>query len=325
MKKIITDGLGGHPVKFLDFEFVQEQIREIITAEFGSFPSNKVVVVSGCSITTDESDTSITAGYVVYGGELYAVAAKSIQKTSLEQQAKWRIVTNTDTRGNKTFADGSQKSVYVNKQMEIFYVFHYEDGIPVSETESRDKYVGGVPIGSIVLWSGTEIPAGWALCNGQQVNGMTTPNLSGRMVIGYNSGDEEYNSPGNLSMGGSVTGKSGTGGGKKASFGVSDIPKHRHGKGDIAVENGGTHSHAIGFKELKREANDHSAVLDYTVPNPADASYIGGTVTSGTATQMGAHGHSITGETADAGGAATTIEKDVRHPWYILAYIMRVG
>ena len=40
---------------------------------------------------------------------------------------------------------------------------------------------GGIPKGGIIMWSGavTQIPAGWALCNGQ--NG--TPNLSDRFVV----------------------------------------------------------------------------------------------------------------------------------------------
>jgi len=40
----------------------------------------------------------------------------------------------------------------------------------------------GVPVGGIIIWSGvaTEIPTGWALCDG--TNG--TPNLAGRFIMG---------------------------------------------------------------------------------------------------------------------------------------------
>jgi hypothetical protein len=46
------------------------------------------------------------------------------------------------------------------------------------------------PQGIITLWYGNvaSIPAGWALCNGQSVNGYTTPDLRNRFVIGA-SGD----------------------------------------------------------------------------------------------------------------------------------------
>lgn len=46
--------------------------------------------------------------------------------------------------------------------------------------------LGLVPAGTVVLWYGTvaTIPAGWALCSGQTVNGYTTPNLQGLFVVG---------------------------------------------------------------------------------------------------------------------------------------------
>lgn len=43
--------------------------------------------------------------------------------------------------------------------------------------------LSGVPLGTIVMWSGSTIPSGWSVCDG--TNG--TPNLSGRFVIGANS------------------------------------------------------------------------------------------------------------------------------------------
>jgi hypothetical protein len=39
---------------------------------------------------------------------------------------------------------------------------------------------GTIPIGGIIMWSGTTIPSGWALCNGQN----NTPDLRDRFVIG---------------------------------------------------------------------------------------------------------------------------------------------
>jgi hypothetical protein len=44
----------------------------------------------------------------------------------------------------------------------------------------------GVPVGGIIMWSGpiATIPAGWALCNGQTVNGKVTPDLRSRFVVG---------------------------------------------------------------------------------------------------------------------------------------------
>jgi microcystin-dependent protein len=44
----------------------------------------------------------------------------------------------------------------------------------------------GFPIGGIIIWYGNSsaIPTGWALCNGDKVNGFTTPDLRDRFVVG---------------------------------------------------------------------------------------------------------------------------------------------
>jgi microcystin-dependent protein len=40
-----------------------------------------------------------------------------------------------------------------------------------------------VPVGGIIMWSGTTVPTGWSLCNGS--NG--TPDLRNRFIVGANS------------------------------------------------------------------------------------------------------------------------------------------
>jgi hypothetical protein len=66
------------------------------------------------------------------------------------------------------------------------------DGDPLDPTDdilqysvSVDPNYGGfVPVGGIVMWSGSvgQVPTGWALCNGQTVEGRTTPNLANRFI-----------------------------------------------------------------------------------------------------------------------------------------------
>jgi len=42
------------------------------------------------------------------------------------------------------------------------------------------------PIGGIIMWSGNSVavPQGWAICNGATVNGIATPNLTDKFVVG---------------------------------------------------------------------------------------------------------------------------------------------
>ena len=66
------------------------------------------------------------------------------------------------------------------------------------DIEATGQFIGfgTVPVGGIIMWSGTDknlIPDGWAICNGQQITfdtGLTihTPDLSGRFIVG---GDPE--------------------------------------------------------------------------------------------------------------------------------------
>ena len=42
---------------------------------------------------------------------------------------------------------------------------------------------GTIPIGGIIMWSGSTIPTGWAFCDGTTVNGTLTPNLTNKFII----------------------------------------------------------------------------------------------------------------------------------------------
>jgi microcystin-dependent protein len=61
---------------------------------------------------------------------------------------------------------------------------------PGTVTASNFVGYGTIPIGGIILWSGaaTNVPAGWALCDGTTHYGVVTPDLRGRFVLGAGSG-----------------------------------------------------------------------------------------------------------------------------------------
>lgn len=86
----------------------------------------------------------------------------------------------------------------------------------VSGTVSADTFTGNgtIPVGGIIMWSGSvaSIPVGWALCNGQTVNGKVTPNLQNRFVIGA----------------GSTYAVNGSGGSASVTLTANNLPTHTH-------------------------------------------------------------------------------------------------
>lgn len=82
--------------------------------------------------------------------------------------------------------------------------------------------IGGsnIPRGLIAMWNGTQIPNGWALCNGQIVDDLQTPDLSGKFIVGWQSGSDDYNLIGN------------EGGQEKVTLTTPEIPSHVHNFAD---------------------------------------------------------------------------------------------
>jgi hypothetical protein len=160
-----------------------------------------------------------------------------------------------------------------------------------------------VPAGMIMIWSGllTALPVGWKLCDGS--NG--TPNLKDKFVIG---------------AGGNYA-KDATGG-KTA---ITEVPRHSHGAGTLAIGAAGGHTHTIspsshthtGTQQGTKEAAIH-------VPGSTG---LAGKITSGVTTGSvslslstdGSHTHPLTGAPAEAGVASV----DIMPPYYALAYIMK--
>ena len=64
--------------------------------------------------------------------------------------------------------------------------------LTVGSTVTASNFVGygTIPLGGIIMWSGATnaIPSGWALCDGNTVNGVITPDLRGRFVSGAGQG-----------------------------------------------------------------------------------------------------------------------------------------
>lgn len=165
---------------------------------------------------------------------------------------------------------------------------------------------GTVPIGGIILWSGSvaTIPDGYALCNGS--NG--TPDLRNKFILGAYSDNASVaypNVPPN-STGGSAN---------------AVLVAHNHGKGTLAAGNGGSHRHT--FDAFGDGGNNNTV--------PAVRFDGGGSVSYDTSTHNG-HAHPISGSTAikgiNAAGNSSSTQTGTNAnipPYYSLAYIMRTS
>jgi microcystin-dependent protein len=91
-----------------------------------------------------------------------------------------------------------------------------------------------VPVGGVIIWTKSNIPDGWAVCNGQ----LSTPDLRGRFVLGVGSrsgtaNGKYWSTNNNLNN---------TGGNNKYMLSKSEMPQHNH---TVTVSNDGRHNHSV--------------------------------------------------------------------------------
>ncbi len=182
------------------------------------------------------------------------------------------------------------------------------------------------PIGGIIMWSGSTIPDGWALCDGTISNGIQTPDLTGRFIMGSDPANTStYNKHyKNVSE-------------TTVQLTEENIPEHTH----TVQANSGAHTHSIkvsissdthhhDYSTLEnreaakggangRESQDTWADRsDFTTENYTHSH----TATVGSFND-GAHSHGAT--TAWGGNSSgNTVAFSILPPYYTLAFIMRV-
>ena len=173
----------------------------------------------------------------------------------------------------------------------------------VNVTNGKIKEEGNalLPTGVIVMFSGTTAPPGWAICDGSDATKLdgtgdfTTPDLKGRFIVGYDSGDPDYNTIGE--------------------FGGSKIMSHTHGVNppSDSTSAGGAHSHT------GTTANNNGSGTGKTDSNNSDGAVQNHTHTF-TTDSIKTHKHEIDIPTTTEG--ATNNEN--RPPYYTLAFIIKL-
>ena len=184
-------------------------------------------------------------------------------------------------------------------------------GIPEGERALHTGEGGGVPVGAILMWSGSidSIPDGWALCNGN--NG--TPDLRDRFVVG--AGDSY-----------SVDA---TGGSKDAvvvshshSGSTSNDGYHGHSG---STNTTGSHSHSIARNASGYQSENINHVkIDSELGTEKNyaTGYIGSNGNHSHSLSIngnGSHSHSISIDSTGESGTDKNLP-----PYYALAYIMKL-
>jgi hypothetical protein len=160
------------------------------------------------------------------------------------------------------------------------------------KTTSFEGY-GTIPLGGIIMWSGSTVPDGWALCNGQALEGYATPDLSGRFIVG--------------------TGKAST-----AGLNSRDTDSN---KNYALNETGGMNA----YKQIEAEVGSHK----HTDAGHTHNTYEGG---GATGSGFDDSSHSELGRSVDTGYANIQYNQVIenvaamenRPRYYALAFIMRV-
>lgn len=158
---------------------------------------------------------------------------------------------------------------------------------------------GIVPIGGIIMFSGTTAPTGWALCNGQ--NG--TPDLRDRFIVCTGS---SYN-------------LNATGGAANVTLNVNQMPSHSHSPVYDFSNWVGTNNNdklAGGMLSVTLATSVPGTDASYGWPSSVSPDLNWADTNSGTVISRG------TISLSDAGGGQS---HENRPPYYALAFIMRIA
>lgn len=175
----------------------------------------------------------------------------------------------------------------------------YEDGLTLPVEDDSQIVVTSewvkrllrkiLPPGTIVSWSGTAVPDGWALCDG--TNG--TPNLIDKFI-----------------KAGATAGQ--TGGRKEITLEIDNLPPHSHSLSGSATTSSNTHSHTISHDTYGYD-NDGGSITTWTSGSAASES-----------TNAHTHSHTVDMSGVTVGSVGNGEPINIEPQYYTLMYIMKL-
>ena len=217
---------------------------------------------------------------------------------------------------------------------DIYGNFTYDTSIPGWRKTPENS--ASLPAGTIVQWPGATAPANWLICDGASVSrttyaslfaaigvqygsgdGTTTfnlPNLKGRVAVGLDSSQTEFDTLGE------------TGGAKTHTLTSAEMPSHSHTQDahthtfSGSTNTTGAHTHSLNGKvNISQNGYGQNSPINGNAGNFAD----------GTAYSAGDHSHTFSGTTSSTtatnqstggGGAHNNLQ-----PYIVLNYIIKTS
>jgi microcystin-dependent protein len=170
-----------------------------------------------------------------------------------------------------------------------------------------DTALSLIPAGSIMMWFTDTPPAGWLLCNGQStagygdlaaVVGANVPNLQGRVPVGKDTSQTEFDALGE------------TGGAKTHTLTVDQMPSHTH------TQNSHNHSHRQWIFNGAGHGGGNRYGFGYAA-NTGAANDTGAASSSGEV-QYGNYPTTATNQNTGGGQAHNNLQ-----PYLVLNYIIK--
>lgn len=279
MNLINIQQTGGFPLETDTIDRLQTNV--LLMQAFGEAFGNLGIVKGATTVGTTVSD-----GVVYINGELLEFRGAQVGPNVI-------IVEEVE---NRVFEDGTNKGVFRTRYATFgTATTSYPWASFVRPKNLADLSKMQRIVGEIIDWFGNPaaVPSGWKICDG--TNG--TPDLRGRMTMGYDPSDPDYDTVGEV------------GGLKEVTLTESQIPAHTHTASSASA---GAHTHNIQLKGGESDGGNSGRELRQVTEQ--------GIAKTVVTDSTGSHTHAITVNNAGGGSA-----HENRPPFMVMLKLMWVG
>lgn len=311
---------------------------QTVEANASNAASQATTAISLANAAQDDANQALSSQVSVTGATmtgalfLYTLTPTGPYEAAPKQYVDTQV-SNVVTDGINSVANLKSDKTYVDAQDADL-----QNQIDTGSAAITNLEKGIVPIGGIIMWSGSTVPTNWALCNG--LNG--TPDLRQRFIIAStgSTGSLVTNSAGGViqtSPVASIKGTTDLGGIHTHTGMIYEAGDHTHtitvGGTSLTLNQIPPHSHKFTYSESSvdsagggsRVNNIAQSGLGGIVTTQTEGGRNDGTTAThthtATASTFGRHTHEAVINASEAHTHTVTLTP----PYYALAFIMRVA